>query len=240
MFAGEGGSYARNDEAGNTRESRVPGYPGTAWRSTSIGRDQRGDMSNDSRSWSHSQKDTSNEWTSNLTSPVMKRQPPGIVDREETRIVSQPSPEDLVLFYKDPQGSIQGPFTGSDIIGWFEAGYFGIDLLVRLANTPQDFPFASLGDVMPHLRAKVRPPPGFTPAKPTEINDEPNFIGSSKVQAGLGENAMMKNDPRFQHGSSKEAENRFIESLMSSNMSGGLSEGIDFAFIIFHNFNRTH
>ncbi|XP_024969887.1 uncharacterized protein LOC112509262 isoform X1 [Cynara cardunculus var. scolymus] len=263
---GDGGFHARNDDTGNTRESRVQGtsgHPGATWRSLSIGQhaqpnslDLR-DMSTDIRSrasevgWSQPQKDTTNEWSSSLTSPsyvkdglkwkvnenpVIKRQPPGIIDREqETRLLSQPSPEDLVLFYKDPQGAIQGPFTGSDIIGWFEAGYFGIDLLVRLANAPQDSPFATLGDVMPHLHAKARPPPGFSAAKQSEINDEssmPNFISSSKVQPGLGEKAMMKNDPRFQHGSTKEAENRFIESLMSSNISGGplekfgLSEGM--------------
>ncbi|KAK9054362.1 hypothetical protein SSX86_025440 [Deinandra increscens subsp. villosa] len=231
---GETGSYVRNDDKGNIRESRMPGQPGAPWRSLSIG--QRGqpnsvdsrDMPSDVRSWSQPQKDVTNEWSnSSLTNPVIRRQPPGIIDREETRIVSQPSPEDLVLFYKDPQGAIQGPFTGSDIIGWFEAGYFGIDLLVRLANAPKDSPFASLGDVMPHLRAKARPPPGFTASKQSEINDEssmPSFMttGSSMVQPGLGEHAMMKNDPIFQHGSSTEAENRFIESLMN----GGLSEGM--------------
>ncbi|KAK9054363.1 hypothetical protein SSX86_025441 [Deinandra increscens subsp. villosa] len=231
---GESGSYARNDDKGNTRESRMPGQPGAPWRSSSIG--QRGqqnsvdsrDMPSDIRSWSQPQKDVTNEWSnSSLTNPVTRRQPPGIIDREETRIVSQPSPEDLVLFYKDPQGAIQGPFTGIDIIGWFEAGYFGIDLLVRLANAPKDSPFASLGDVMPHLRAKARPPPGFTASKQSETNDEssiPSFMttGSSKVQPGLGEHAMMKNDPIFQHGSSTEAGNRFIESLMN----GSLSEGM--------------
>ncbi|KAI3737009.1 hypothetical protein L2E82_27001 [Cichorium intybus] len=148
--------------------------------------------------------------------PVIKRQPSGHLEREqETRILPQPNPEDMVLFYKDPQGLIQGPFTGTDIIGWFEAGYFGIDLLVRLANAPQDSPFNLLGDVMPHLRAKARPPPGFTPAK-QEVNDNPTKS-----------NFMMKNEPRFQHGSGTEAENRFIESLMSSNVGGlGLSEGM--------------
>ncbi|KAI3777433.1 hypothetical protein L1987_47233 [Smallanthus sonchifolius] len=229
---GESGSYARNDDKGNTRESRMPGQPGAPWRSSSIGRGQPNsvdlrEMPSDMRSWSQPQKDVMNEWSSStLTSPVIKRQPPGIIDREETRIVSQSSPEDLVLFYNDPQGALQGPFTGSDIIGWFEAGYFGIDLLVRLANTPPDSPFALLGDVMPHLRAKARPPPGFTVAKQSEINDAsslPSFITtSSKVQAGSGEHAMMKNGPIFQHGSTTEAENRFIQSLMS----GGLSEGM--------------
>ncbi|CAI9273036.1 unnamed protein product [Lactuca saligna] len=136
---------------------------------------------------------------------------------------SHPSSKDLVLFYKDPQGSIQGPFIGIDIIGLFEAGYFGIDLQVHLANAPNDSPFASLGDVMPHLRAKARPPPGFTAAK-SEINDKSNI---------LNPNAMMKNDPRFQHGSTIEAENRLIESLRSS--SGGSLEKFGLSEVLTQN-----
>lgn len=61
------------------------------------------------------------------------------------------SPEDLHLYYKTPQGKIQGPFTSSDLIAWFEAGYFGIELQVRLANALDNAPFSLFGDVMPHL-----------------------------------------------------------------------------------------
>ncbi|KAG0467120.1 hypothetical protein HPP92_018700 [Vanilla planifolia] len=81
-------------------------------------------------------------------------------------------PEELSLCYKDPQGHIQGPFSGSDLIGWFEAGYFGIDLEVRLASAPLDAPFLLLGDVIPQLRLKARPPPGFSMAKQSEIGYE--------------------------------------------------------------------
>ncbi|WVZ55015.1 hypothetical protein U9M48_005734 [Paspalum notatum var. saurae] len=77
------------------------------------------------------------------------------------------SPENLSLYFKDPNGQTQGPFPGSDIIGWFNAGYFGIDLLVRVDSAPCDSPFLLLGDVMPHLQAKVRVPvpPGFSNSK---------------------------------------------------------------------------
>ncbi|XP_039029441.1 GRB10-interacting GYF protein 1-like [Hibiscus syriacus] len=37
-------------------------------------------------------------------------------------------PEHLSLYYLDPQGVIQGPYLGIDIITWFEQGYFGTDL----------------------------------------------------------------------------------------------------------------
>ncbi|KAH0695390.1 hypothetical protein KY285_022487 [Solanum tuberosum] len=149
--------------------------------------------------------------------PILKRQLSAAMDKElEMRKISQSSPEDLVLYYKDPQGSIQGPFSGSDIIGWFEAGYFGIDLLVRLATAPHDSPFYLLGDVMPHLRAKARPPPGFGAPKPNA--DAPgglNVSSFTKLHAGSSEIDMVKSDMNYKHGSTTEAENRFLESLMA-------------------------
>ncbi|XVE66059.1 hypothetical protein DITRI_Ditri08aG0051100 [Diplodiscus trichospermus] len=64
------------------------------------------------------------------------------------------SPEDFTLFYIDPQGNIQGPFLGADIIMWFEQGFFGLDLPVRLGDSPEGTPFQELGDIIPLLKAK--------------------------------------------------------------------------------------
>ncbi|XP_073279381.1 uncharacterized protein [Primulina huaijiensis] len=61
-------------------------------------------------------------------------------------------PEEISLYYLDPQEEIQGPFLGVDIISWFEQGFFGTDLRVRLQDAPDDSPFLELGDVMPHLK----------------------------------------------------------------------------------------
>ncbi|VVA92403.1 unnamed protein product [Arabis nemorensis] len=61
-------------------------------------------------------------------------------------------PEELTFLYIDPQGVIQGPFIGSDIISWFEQGFFGTDLQVRLANAPEGTPFQDLGWVMQYLK----------------------------------------------------------------------------------------
>lgn len=63
-------------------------------------------------------------------------------------------PEELSLCYLDPQGVIQGPYLGIDIITWFEQGYFGTDLPVRLSDAPDGSPFKELGEVMPHLRQR--------------------------------------------------------------------------------------
>nr|GMD96283.1 uncharacterized protein LOC109152893 isoform X2 [Ipomoea batatas] len=49
----------------------------------------------------------------------------------------------------------------SDIMDGLRAGYFGIDLLVRLVGHHLIHHLPNLGMFMPHLRAKARPPPGF-------------------------------------------------------------------------------
>ncbi|KAM7487100.1 hypothetical protein LguiB_024584 [Lonicera macranthoides] len=72
----------------------------------------------------------------------------------ENQLESVVSPEELSLYYLDPQGEIQGPFLGVDIISWFEQGFFGTDLQVRLADATEGTPFQDLGDVMPYLKVR--------------------------------------------------------------------------------------
>jgi GYF domain len=164
----------------------------------------------------HSLVDRSNEagLIDMLRSPGSSSEP--VFSRKVQQIAHTP-PEDLSLFYKDPQGRIQGPFSGADIIGWFEAAFFGIDLLVRLEDAPDDAPFVQLGDVMPHLKAKVRPPPGFGGTKPSDDGT----VGSGmvgEVQIGV---------PSKTHA--VEEQNRFVESLMAGKLGG---PGSDNASII--------
>lgn len=64
-------------------------------------------------------------------------------------------PEELSLCYLDPQGVTQGPFLGIDIISWFEQGFFGSDLPVRLSDAPDGSPFQELSKIMPHLKNKA-------------------------------------------------------------------------------------
>ncbi|KAJ4836101.1 hypothetical protein Tsubulata_004202 [Turnera subulata] len=219
--------------------------PSTPWRAPSL-EEQRHSVSRDWKerssdvrsrapdiSWTQSQKELDYQRESNMVSqlrskddPIFKRQPSVVLDREqEAKKLSQSPPENLVLYYKDPQGEIQGPFSGSDIIGWFEAGYFGIDLQVRLVNAPHDSPFSLLGDVMPHLRAKARPPPGFSVPKPNESPDtsaRPNFNSYGNIPSSLSEFDMIRNEPRL---STTEAESRYFESLLSANLSSS-SQGL--------------
>ncbi|KAF4357291.1 hypothetical protein F8388_002799 [Cannabis sativa] len=231
----------------SSMQENVSAHPGATWRAQSLNEPSHmvvhdwKETPTDAKSrtpemgWSHLQKNLNNEWESNTADSsltktgakwesnedhIIRRQPSGVLDREQdVRKPLQPSPEELQLCYVDPQGMIQGPFAGADIIGWFEAGYFGIDLQVRLAGASNDVPFASLGDVMPHLRAKARPPPGFAAPKPNEVSDtgsRPNFGSVNKTHAGLSDIDLMRNEPRLKHhGSTTEAENRYLESLMS-------------------------
>ncbi|CAN0922027.1 Protein ESSENTIAL FOR POTEXVIRUS ACCUMULATION 1 [Linum grandiflorum] len=226
------------------------------WRSPSLGEKlhafshERRDIS-DKTNWTSSDKDANTQWGSNFISqsysndqlkrqpgedPVLKRQLSAVLDREqEAKRLLQQSPETLILYYKDPQGAIQGPFSGSDIIGWFEAGYFGIELQVRVATASKDVPFAALGDVMPHLRAKARPPPGFAEPKQNEMSEvasRPTFGSFGHAGTGVSEVDVLRNEPRHKTGSTTEAENRFLESLMAGSMGsmGNTSQGVQ-AFV---------
>jgi hypothetical protein len=118
-------------------------------------------------------------------------------------------PEELSLYYRDPQGDIQGPFSGADVIGWFEAGYFGIDLPVRLVNASVNSPFFSLGDVMPHLRMKSRAPPGFGTPKQGDVAD-------STIRNKFGSHGKLQQESAFyEQKDTAGAEKIFMESLIS-------------------------
>ncbi|XXG78402.1 hypothetical protein AAC387_Pa08g2354 [Persea americana] len=80
-------------------------------------------------------------------------------------------PEELSLFYQDPQGEMQGPFLGVDIISWFEQGFFGTDLPVCLSDAPEGTPFQELGDVMPHLKYKDQTASGINNDTIPELSD---------------------------------------------------------------------
>ncbi|XP_059315435.1 protein ESSENTIAL FOR POTEXVIRUS ACCUMULATION 1-like [Lycium ferocissimum] len=93
-------------------------------------------------------------------------------------------PEELSLYYRDPQGEIQGPFLGADIISWFDQGFFGIDLPVRLEDAPEDSPFFELGDVMPHLKFE------HEYVNSTNLSQaEPSAVLEGKLDSGLRSSA---------------------------------------------------
>ncbi|XP_068334646.1 protein ESSENTIAL FOR POTEXVIRUS ACCUMULATION 1-like isoform X1 [Pyrus communis] len=107
------------------------------------------------------------------------------------------TPEDMSLCYLDPQGNIQGPFLGIDIIAWFEQGFFGIDLPVRSFDAPNGSLFQELGEVMPHLKTKFGPvsnsslPTQLEPSDAVggslgERTSAPNYDGGSAILKNHG------------------------------------------------------
>jgi hypothetical protein len=62
----------------------------------------------------------------------------------------------LDIFYLNPQGDIQGPFMGIDIIQWFHYGFYGVKLLVTLPNFVENASFVPLGDLMRHLKGNIQ------------------------------------------------------------------------------------
>ncbi|XP_071690870.1 uncharacterized protein [Rutidosis leptorrhynchoides] len=108
----------------------------------SSGFDIKTDLPNDSNSL-FAMPSSEQQWTENMH-PVK--------NSINKHLASGIPSEELSLFYCDPQGEIQGPFLGVDIISWFEQGFFGADLPVRVADAPEGTPFEELGDVLPHLK----------------------------------------------------------------------------------------
>ena len=91
-------------------------------------------------------------------------------------------------------------------------------------NAPHIAPFLMLGDVMPHLRAKARPPPGFSTTKSTDMlmPETPptgKFVSSSSTHSGSAGVGIFNSGPS-RNGGAVEAQNRFLESLMSNGMQG--------------------
>lgn len=95
-------------------------------------------------------------------------------------------PEEMSLYYRDPQGEIQGPFLGVDIISWFEQGFFGANLPVRFEDAPDDSPFQELGDVMPHLKF------GHEYGSGTDLNSN---LEKSAVMEGTAETCLQSGVP---------------------------------------------
>lgn len=105
-------------------------------------------------------------------------------------LASHIPPEELSLFYCDPQGEIQGPFLGVDIISWFEQGFFGAELPVRVADAPEGTPFEELGDVMPHLKA--------THNHATGGAFEENLNADMAVSSSVSEIGVLSDDSQWQ------------------------------------------
>ncbi|XP_010531016.1 PREDICTED: uncharacterized protein LOC104807415 isoform X3 [Tarenaya hassleriana] len=125
---------------------------------------------------------------------------PASLEQDYTRKIQQPDddmegkylekatpPEEMMLFYIDPQGDIQGPFPDSDVILWFGQGFFGPDLQVRLADAPEKTPFRDLGEFLPYLivkgaHAKCSDPKDRLEETGLEVNLEPGLSAAPAAE----------------------------------------------------------
>ncbi len=55
----------------------------------------------------------------------------------------------------DPHGDIQGPFIVIDIMQWFHANFYDMNLHVKLTNFMKNVHFIPLDDLMPHLKGNI-------------------------------------------------------------------------------------
>ncbi|KAL4778163.1 hypothetical protein BJX76DRAFT_343966 [Aspergillus varians] len=99
-------------------------------------------------------------------------------------------PDRMRWIYRDPQGNIQGPWTGLEMHDWFKAGFFSPDLQIRKLEEAEFEPLAQLvrrigNSREPFLVPQIGVPHGPEPnaatwggAPPTGGSAQPPFPGS--------------------------------------------------------------
>ncbi|KAL2872824.1 uncharacterized protein BJX67DRAFT_20591 [Aspergillus lucknowensis] len=98
-------------------------------------------------------------------------------------------PDRMRWIYRDPQGNVQGPWTGLEMHDWFKAGFFSPDLQIRKLEDPEFEPLAQLvrrigNSREPFLVPQIGIPHGPQPSGPnwggaaTTGNAQPPFPGS--------------------------------------------------------------
>lgn len=78
-----------------------------------------------------------------LTHDPLQAQPPGgTVPAAQQRTMVMP--DRMRWIYRDPQGNIQGPWTGLEMHDWFKAGFFSPDLQIKKLEDGEFEPLAQL------------------------------------------------------------------------------------------------
>ncbi|KAL4879103.1 hypothetical protein BJY04DRAFT_194245 [Aspergillus karnatakaensis] len=94
-------------------------------------------------------------------------------------------PDRMRWIYRDPQGNIQGPWTGLEMHDWFKAGFFSPDLQIRKLEDPEFEPLAQLvrrigNSREPFLVPQIGVPHGPEPNAPTWGSAGPTPTGSAQ------------------------------------------------------------
>jgi PERQ amino acid-rich with GYF domain-containing protein len=74
--------------------------------------------------------------------PPQIRPPPGTVAPQQHVMVM---PDKIQWTYRDPSGTVQGPFSGLEMHDWYKAGFFTPDLAVKRVEDPE---FEQLGNLV--------------------------------------------------------------------------------------------
>lgn len=82
-------------------------------------------------------------------------------------------------YYRDPQGKVQGPFTATEMLEWYRAGYFDDTLNVRRVCDPQ---FLELGELLKACNGTI-PFVGMPIIQPILQNSKSDINLSPAVQS---------------------------------------------------------
>lgn len=98
--------------------------------------------------------------------PIIPQQrPPVIID-------------DKQWFYKDPQNTVQGPFSSADMERWFNAGYFTVHLPVKRMGETQ---FSSIQHLTQELgRLPFRTDVSSLPTTPVQKQQQQSMVSESQ------------------------------------------------------------
>ncbi|CAM6060375.1 unnamed protein product [Sphagnum tenellum] len=91
-----------------------------------------------------------------------------------TKVAASPqgATEELSIFYKDPQGDIQGPVMRVDIIDWFEAGFFSTGEICRFF---QRHTVCAIQSSDATSEAQAMPPPQCQMSTEMHVSDPANY-----------------------------------------------------------------
>lgn len=93
-------------------------------------------------------------------------------------------PEDIAWQYRDPTGTVQGPFTAFQMQEWYKASFFRDDLLVKRVS---DIAFETLETLLLRIGDRdrpflARPPPALPPNLPLPMSHVQSFQTTTKSQ----------------------------------------------------------
>jgi PERQ amino acid-rich with GYF domain-containing protein len=127
------------------------------------------------------------------TQPQLQRQPSTVTSpgSDQPPVAQQKTmvmPDRMRWIYKDPQGSVQGPWTGLEMHDWYKAGFFTPELLIKKVEDTEYEPLAQLirriGNsrepfLVPQVGVPHDPPNGQRNwTSPTAGQTQPPFAGA--------------------------------------------------------------